>query len=883
MFPAPPCQGDHQGAPWHPECIRSPLPMKKPLPTRLALAALCAALVSLSVPAGAAGPEGQDPTLWPEPQRAFFQDGPGLLLPAAERERLLAADPAERERLIEGFLNRDPLPETPGNELSEGIARRRSLAQREIASPQDVRAKLLFLNGAPTEREIIDCGSVFRPIEVWWYPGGAIDPATGKARETGVVVYKPNETDPWRLWQPIDSKRVLYTPLMEYWLEQWEELRGRIRAVRFDKQNCSQVEAVDRATGVPGLTGARPNPNAYQGKALDNSRFLDPPKDLARWARDAAATELPGETPPPLKLGEIELRFPRAEGQRLLTRAVVPLAEDSGAQPAPAEEGRQARVELVAEGMLENDGRPFEDFRMRFSLPAAGPLPPLALDRLLRPGETFVLRLKVTDPTTGAEARVARGFRVPLEPTGEDAPAGAVGGEPLPETVARGRDTLLLLPPTEDVVFGLWRAETIVTGDRIRRAVFLVDGQAQLTRTNPPFSAEVRLEKFPREQVVRVEGYDEHDELVAADEVVLNQPRGALGVWILEPAKGADLQGRVPARAEVSIPDERRIETVEFRVNDATVATLAKPPWEATIDVPPGEEIVYLTVVATLDDGARTEAVRTLRAPGYLEELEVNLVEMFVAVNDRSGALVRDLTAEDFEIVEDGRPQEIVQFELVDNLPLTVGILLDTSGSMATSLVETQKAAAGFLESVVSRRDRSFAISFARRPRLEMPPTEDVGAVVRALSGLQAVGDTALHDAIVHSLYYFRGLKGQRAMVLLSDGDDNASYIKFEDAMEYARRSGVAIYAIGLKLPGLLSGVQAKLRGLAEATGGRVFFTDKPEELPEIYAQIERELRSRYLLAYNSDRPTSGGAFREVEVRVKRRGLKARTARGYRP
>lgn len=860
--------------------------MKKPLSTRLALAALSAALVSFCLPAGAAAAaaERQDPTLWPEPQRAFFQDGPGLLLPEAERERLLAADPAERERLMEAFLGRDSIPETPGNELAEGIERRRRLAELEFPSPRDVRAQLLFLNGAPANRQIIDCGSVFRPIEVWWYPGGGIEAATGKAREAGVVVYKPNDADPWRLWQPIDSKRVLYTPLMEYWLEQWEELRGKIRAVRFDIQNCKEVRDVDRATGVPGLTGARPSPDAYRERALDNSRFLAPPNDLARWARAAAATELPGETPPPLKLGKLEMRFPRAEGQRLLARAVVPLAADSGARPAPVEEGKKpaaGKIELVAEGLLENDGRPFEEFRVRFALPAAGDLPPLAMDRLLRPGETFVLRLKITDPTSGAVARVARGFRVPLEPTGEDAPAGAVGGEPLPETVAQGRDTLLLLPPAEDVVFGLWRAETIVTGERIQKAVFRVDGQAQLTRTNPPFSAEVRLEKFPREQVVRVEGYDEHGELVASDEVVLNQPRGALGVWILEPAKGADPQGRVPARAEVSVPDERRIDSVEFRVNEATVATLGKPPWETEIEVPPGEEIVYLTVVATLDDGTRAEAVRTLRAPGYLEELEVNLVELFVAVNDRSGALARDLKAEDFEVFEDGRPQEIVRFELVDSLPLTVGILIDTSGSMASSLVETQEAAAGFLESVMTRRDRSFAISFARRPRLEMPPTDDVGAVVSALSGLQAVGDTALHDAIVHSLYYFRGIQGQRALVLLSDGDDNASYIKFNDALEYARRSGVAIYTIGLNLPGMLSGVQAKLRGLAEATGGRVFFTNKPEELPEIYAQIESELRSRYFLAYNSDRPAGGGAFREIEVRVKGRGLKARTARGY--
>jgi VWFA-related protein len=183
---------------------------------------------------------------------------------------------------------------------------------------------------------------------------------------------------------------------------------------------------------------------------------------------------------------------------------------------------------------------------------------------------------------------------------------------------------------------------------------------------------------------------------------------------------------------------------------------------------------------------------------------------------------------------------------------------------------------------VMTPRDRSFAVSFSSRPRLDMPPTDDVEAVVRSFEELQAVGDTALHDALVHSLYYFRGIKGQRALVLLSDGDDNASYIAYKDAVEYARRSGVAIYSIGFNLPGFEVGLKNKLSEIAETTGGKAFFTGKAEELPLIYAQIERELRSRYLLAYNSNQ-TSGtpGAFREVEVKVKKNGLKARTARGY--
>jgi VWFA-related protein len=554
-------------------------------------------------------------------------------------------------------------------------------------------------------------------------------------------------------------------------------------------------------------------------------------------------------------------------------------------KPAP-DTAKKPEVQLSVDGIVESGGRPFEDFRLRYRLPVPGAGEPLvlALERRLRPGEWFLMRLHIKDETSGAETRIAKAFRVPISPTGDDleSQAPAAVGELVPVEVGRGKDSLLLLPPPVDVVLGVWRADVLVTGEAIQKVVFLVDGVKQLTRTTAPFSAEVRLARFPTEQVVRAEGYNAEGKLVAADEVIVNQPRGALGVWITDPPKGVRLQpGRITAKAEVSVPDGRRIQSVEFKVNDQVAATLTKAPWQAQVAIP-NEDVAYVTVVATLDDGGRAEAVRFVRAPQYFEEVEVNLVELYVAVTDRSNHLVQGLTQDDFEVLESGKKQDITKFELVENLPLTVGILLDTSGSMRNSLVQAQAAAAEFLRGVMTPRDRSFAVSFASRPRLDMPPTDDVEAVVRSFEDLQAVGDTALHDALVHSLYYFRGIKGQRALVLLSDGDDNASYIAYKDALEYARRSGVAIYSIGFNLPGFEVGLKNKLSEIAETTGGKAFFTGKAEELPAIYAQIERELRSRYLVAYNSNQGAAKpGEFREVEVKVKRSGLKARTARGY--
>ncbi len=893
---------------------------------RLALAlALPVALAAGLAPAAAAPPNANDdvdPLLWPEEQRAFFQDGPGLLLAAEQRDALLTMDEAAREAFIRDFLARDPLPATPENELVAAIERRQALAATEFLSPLDVRARLLFLNGQPAERLLVDCGNAFKPLEIWGYPAGLDERGEPRRRELVVYRFKPGQG--YRLWTPIDGKRALYAPEMEYWLEQLEELRGRIRAVRFDKQVCPEAVRVDRATGVDGLFGFMPG----RPTGPEIERFLAAPDDLAAWARAALATAPAKQPPAVLPTEGIELFFPDRRGQRLLARALLTLppgaaqastgpepvkpeaaANDkqpagartpagsdapASAAPAPATAEPPAtpakpELRLAVQGLLEQEGQAFEEFRVRYRLEPPGEGVPLALamERALRPGGTFLLRLEVTDEVSGKRARLARGFKVPRAPQEQAQPAlpeqvVVALGEDMAEMRIAGRDSLVVVPPEEDVVLGLWRAEALVTGARIEKVVFLVDGEVQLTRTRRPFTAEVRLAEFPSEQVVRAEGYDAAGELVASDEVVINQPRGALTVTILEPVRGARASGRTRARAEIAVPDGRRLQQVEFRVNDQTVATLTRPPWVADVDVPAGEGIVYLSIVAVLDDGTRAEDTRFLNAPANLDNVDVTLVELYTTVNDRSGQPALGLGVEDFEVLEGGKPQTITKFELVQDLPLSVGMVIDTSGSMVSSLVEAQRAAADFLRNVMTPRDRAFAVSFADKPVLLMPPTDDTEGVIATLHGLQAAGYTSLHDALVTSLYYFRGVRGQRALVLLSDGDDTASHTPFREALEYARRSGVAVYTIGLAVSPLSADIRRKLSMLSNETGGRAFFVEKAGQLVGVYEQIEKELRSRYYLAYTPSGAAGGGGFRPVEVKVKN-GLKARTIRGYYP
>jgi VWFA-related protein len=284
--------------------------------------------------------------------------------------------------------------------------------------------------------------------------------------------------------------------------------------------------------------------------------------------------------------------------------------------------------------------------------------------------------------------------------------------------------------------------------------------------------------------------------------------------------------------------------------------------------------------IAYLPDGNSTEDLVFVNAPDTLEEMRVDLVELYTTATDRRGRPVPDLQAKDFTVEEDGVRQEIARFERVTDLPIHVGIALDTSASMEKSLPQARDAALGFLRRTIRPKDRAAVVTFNDHPNLAAKLTGDVSALAGGLAGIKSERSTALYDAMIFSLYYFNGLRGRRALLLLSDGRDESSRFSFEEALEYARRSGVTIYVIGLGE----DVEKKKLARFSEETGGRAFFLKDAAQLEGIYAAIEEELRSQYLIAYQSTNTATGyNQFRTVELEVGRAGVEAKTIRGYYP
>jgi Ca-activated chloride channel family protein len=269
----------------------------------------------------------------------------------------------------------------------------------------------------------------------------------------------------------------------------------------------------------------------------------------------------------------------------------------------------------------------------------------------------------------------------------------------------------------------------------------------------------------------------------------------------------------------------------------------------------------------------------------------VDLVTLNVSVTDRAQRFVTNLGKRDFIVLEDGRPQAVTFFAY-SGIPLTVAIVLDSSGSMDNAIGAAQEAAIGFIRRLAAG-DRAAVVDFDTNVRVVQPFTVDIGALEKAVRSTVADGQTALYDALYRSLEELQGLSypdpdtpRRHAIVLLSDGRDTSSKQQLDTVLDVANRSNTAIYAVGLgerDEGGRLATFEAEfaLRRLARETGGRAFFPADMHQLQGIYDEIRRDLASQYTIAYASSNTRRDGRWRNVTVLLAQRELDAHTRPGY--
>ena len=268
--------------------------------------------------------------------------------------------------------------------------------------------------------------------------------------------------------------------------------------------------------------------------------------------------------------------------------------------------------------------------------------------------------------------------------------------------------------------------------------------------------------------------------------------------------------------------------------------------------------------------------------------LDVTRVNLLFTVTDKKGRFVTDLTKDDFAIREGKRPQTILEFVSESDLPLRLAILVDTSNSIRDRFKFIQEAAIEFINSVVRPdQDKAAMISFDTAAELQADLTGDLATLDKAIRELRPGGGTALYDAIYFACRDKLMMdqprhKFRRAMVILSDGEDNQSRYSRDQALEMAQKADVVVYTISTNITRVETDGDKVLKYLSEETGGVTFFPFKVEDLSQSFENIANELRHQYNLLYRPEPMKTDGTYQTIDVRVKeRKGLIVRARKGY--
>ena len=464
---------------------------------------------------------------------------------------------------------------------------------------------------------------------------------------------------------------------------------------------------------------------------------------------------------------------------------------------------------------------------------------------------------------------------------------------PGPEEIERSRfarpAAIQIVPPRRryrELLAGPVEVQTLIIDPLIASVEFLLDGVRVKQARKPPFTTRVRLDDPPRPQMLEVRAYRDTGGLAGSDRIILNRLDSPFGVRIAE-IRSAGPGGRsaLQVAANVSVPRTAALERVTFYRSDHPVATLddldpvanrgeaRSIPVDVLIEgVSPGD---FVRVTAQLADGREMEDAELLQGAEHRGEIDVQLVQLQVLVVDRKGNPVGDLKPEDFEIREKGAWRPAEDLHVSDDVPLLLGIAIDSSESMYLVWRQLHDVVQAFFEGALAVDDRAFLVDFDDTVRLLRPLTGNKPLLERGLKTLIPFGGTALNDGLLFSLLQFRNEPGRRALIVVTDGDDLHSRSRRAQVTEYAERMGVPIYFMAL---GWNNPRSPLIKRLSRQTGGRLFRIHPGQsrvalarEMQQVFDRINEDLRHQHVLTYYTEQPPGAGA--EPEVRTTRKGL----------
>lgn len=538
-------------------------------------------------------------------------------------------------------------------------------------------------------------------------------------------------------------------------------------------------------------------------------------------------------------------------------------------------------VPLVIQGSILRDNKVLRNFRLPVDPEAGGVIKTV---QTLPAGDIQIearLMVPLEEQAPVIVGKLSSTFSVaatgkPFVASEEEGAEGIFAEGVVPETVG----AVKIRNPRRDVAPNLFIVDVDVKPP-VKRVEFWVEGKKIMARSAPPYRAELDLGKLPKRVEVRAVGYDAQGRYVDADAFVVNERDTPLEVKI---TRTITPDGIAHFKLSIQNPKNSEIRSIVMYAGQKKLHEWKQPPYAIDIPVTRLQGIEFVRASVIDSTGYEAADLLFLNGDRVFEEIEVNLVELPVSVTDPAGVPVVDLKQESFTVLENGKPQKITSFAFATKLPISVGVLLDHSGSMLPRIKDAKAAAVEFFRDIMKPGDRAFFGAFAFDSKNLAPFVSDASLIESQVnSSPEAAGGTALYDAIITGLYRFRSIQGRKALVVITDGEDTSSRLSYDEMLTYARAARVPLYFIGIGLNFMDVSGTSKMKSLAAETGGVAYFIRDAKKLSEAYDQLEADLRSQYLLSYHTESSKTDQKYRTIEVKVNRADVRVRTIRGFIP
>ncbi len=732
-------------------------------------------------------------------------------------------------------------------------------------SPAMERAVLLA--GKPADRQTVEpCESELRRIEIWTYDGWRLEHQLGRQppadeHESVLAFVQQVNFDPrsMRLWSPSSGVDLTFD----------REQQDGGRADDAETPMAGAFRVLDQAERRRCMTPTeRRRLERRLGRAVGWREFIDrldwtAATSEAGWidrflrveaVLDVDAMALPGVSLDFEPLG--------TENRRTAMRGRLRLPPEHLAAIGAGQV--LDRVTITGDVFLRD--RLADAFVVTHHV--SGGNADIALDFYRRlPAGAYRIEIRAEDRLGRGLLRMSSLLEVPVLDAPPDVPG--LGLLSRRETIALNQLPSVELLAPEGRVLGSTFTARVLASPAVSRVVFLRDDEAVATVAAAPFVQDLDLPG--RRHRIEVRGHDAAGALLARHALEVEREEHPFSI-ALERPDPAFIEEALDLAVRLDVPSGRDLDRVDCHLDAELLESMTAPPFRCRVPAGLRLPLSFVRAAATLRTGETVEDLVFLGS-GAPEEIEVRLVDLLVSVGGRQAGPATGLDAADFRVLHRGVEARIRDFRNLADRPLTVALLMDVSSSMGRGVRVAATSAQRFFEGILTDRDTASLIVFNHDLDRLAPFSGDTRLLRYAAEGLRAWGATRLYDGIAYAVSSFAGRPDRRALVVLSDGADTDSNLDFESVLAQVELAGVVVYPIALRVSD--TATTEALRRLAERTGGRYHAADSVEDLDRIYREIERALRSQYLIAFEPPPGVEAGGdgLRDIEVEVSRAGL----------